>query len=96
MEGGLGTDTPRKVNYYTLGFDGHSVEKRSSGGRKVGDEFPVIYLANRPSSVVRGSRAIGVWNTIKKSTNESNLVVATAVGVFFLLCAARRQKAVQE
>lgn len=92
MEGGTGTDPPHSVQYYTLTFDGHDVQKRSSGRRKIGDRLPVIYLPDNPHSVVRGSRPDGLWETIKSSTNEHNLTIAVGVAIFLLFCAARPAK----
>lgn len=89
MEGGVGSDPSHQVEYYTLSFDGHNVEKRTSGERQIGDRLPVIYLAGNPDSVVRGSRADGLWRTIENSTNERNIAIAIGVAVFFLFCAAK-------
>ena len=84
MEGGVGPeDSPRQVRYYSLAFDGHLIQKRSAGGREKGDRMPVIYLPDDPGSVVQGSRAEGLWNTIERSTNERNLAIATGLALFF-------------
>jgi len=89
MEGGGPDSSPRQARYYTLAFDGHAVQKRTAGGREIGDRLPVIYLPDNPDSVVQGSRADGLWNMIARSTNERNLAIAMGVAVFFLFCAAK-------
>lgn len=92
MEGGTGTDPPHSVQYYTLTFDGHDVQKHSSGRCKIGDRLPVIYLPNNLHSVVRGSRPDGLWDTIKSSANEQKLTIAIGVALFLLFCAVRPAK----
>jgi hypothetical protein len=89
MEGGVGMDPPYQAKYYTLSFDGHSVQRRTSGKRQIGDRLAVIYLTNNPDSVVRGSRADGLWRTIENSTNERNLAIGIGIAVFLLCCAAK-------
>ena len=72
MEGGLGTEPAHQVRYYTLTFDGHNVQKRTSAKRQVGDRLPVIYLADDPNSVVRGSR------DLQRSLDRSDGTLAVA------------------
>jgi len=88
-EGGVGVESSHEVLYYTLSFDGHRVEKRAGGTHPIGARFPVIYLPDDPSSVVSGSRAEGLWNTIMRSTNEIQLAIALGVGVILLMTAVK-------
>lgn len=90
QEGGAGMETSHQVRYYTISFDGHRVTKRTTGNRrKVGDRLPVIYLEANPNRVVAGTRADGLWQTIKLTTNERNLAIAIGLAVFFLFGATK-------
>ena len=53
MEGGSGPeDSPRRRKYYTLAFDGHTIEKRTAGHHKIGEKIPVIYSVDNPDDVI--------------------------------------------
>lgn len=88
-EGGIGSSPSHQVKYFTLEFDGNKVDKRFSGTHRLGEQFPVIYNPNSPEQVIRGKRADGIWVTIDLNTNDRNLIIATILVVFFLLCATK-------
>jgi hypothetical protein len=92
-EGGVGTDASHEVLYYTLSFDGRRVEKRAGGKHPIGARFPVIYLPDDSTSVVQGSRAEGLWNTIMRSTNEIQLAITIGVGIVLLITAVKTLRA---
>lgn len=89
-------DEGHRIHDHRFSYDGHTMVKRFSQKYPVGHERQMLYLENRPTWVVSGSKQDHPLDVVDANTNDVGLaVIAVAAilstGAAFATCRAKWQ-----
>jgi len=83
-------DEGHRIHDHVFSYDGHVEVHRFSRAYPVGHQRQMLYLPDRPSWVVSGSRDDPLWVVIDKSTNGYVLAITCVVGLLVTMETLRR------